>query len=128
MKRTVITLCAVWLVVFLMAPHLWPSVPYAWVMIGVDALACLIITWRPAGVWQGVIGLSYLIQITIHFARIIRADSTDMNGYWWGLSITALAQLLFIAGWWIHERIGHPAIWRLAHSKAAGARRKSVAR
>lgn len=108
MKRTVLTILAVMFAAWGLA-GLWPSVPYAWAMIAVDSLACIVICTHQAGKWQSAIGLSYIVQVIVHISRIILGDNCDMFGYYYGLSITAILQLLLLGGWWttgIARRLG----------------------
>lgn len=104
MKRTVLTILAVMLAAWGLV-GLWPTVPYAWAMIGVDSLACVAICLHPAGKWQSAVGFSYVIQVGIHIGRIILGDSTDMFAYWLGLSVSAIVQLMLLGGWVIHDRL-----------------------
>jgi hypothetical protein len=101
MRRTVATIFAV-MIVSLLCSGLWPTPLYADAMILADAVACLIITWNPAGRWQSVIGLSFILQIGVHVGRLA-AVRPDMESYWWGLSGLAVLQLLLIGGWWIND-------------------------
>jgi hypothetical protein len=107
MKRTVLTLVAVMLAAWWLSP-LWPTEAYAWAMIGIDSAALVTICWHPAGRWQSIVGLTYVIQVAVHFGRIIVGDATDRNGYWWGLSLSAIVQLLLLGGWWFVERFLRP--------------------
>jgi len=101
MKRTVATIFAVMLIQWAIDGW-WPSVEWAAMMIAVDTLACVIITWHPAGRWQAITGLSYILQIGVHLGRIFNGDNADVISYWWGLSTLAILQLLLLGGWWLH--------------------------
>ncbi len=102
MKRTVLIILAVMGAAYLLR-GMWPSAPYAWSMIAVDFAALVGICMRPAGKWQSVIGLTYAMQMSVHFGRIIVGDNTDMNAYWWGLSVVAFLQLFLLGGWWTKD-------------------------
>lgn len=124
MKRTIITVFAVMIAAWFLRGY-WPGVDYAVMMIGVDAIACIVITWHPAGRWQSVVGLSYVMQIIVHLARIIRGDNVDFDLYWWGLSLLAFLQLFLIGGWWVHGKLvgrrrrnAPRPVSNLAHSKS----------
>lgn len=103
MKRTVLTILAVMLAAWGFS-NLWPTVPYAWAMIAVDSLALIMICRHPASQWQSAIGMTYLLQVGVHFGRIIVGDGSDIFAYYWGLSILAILQLLLLGGWW---SVGH---------------------
>ncbi len=124
MKRTVLTVFTVLVAAWLLRGY-WPGTEYAAMMIGVDALACIAITWHPAGRWQSVVGLSYVMQIIVHIARIIRGADVDFDLYWWALSLLAFLQLFLIGGWWAHgkfvgrrRRNSPRPISNLAHSQS----------
>jgi len=125
MRRTICTVFAVMLAAWLLS-GLWPTVPYSLAMIAVDAAACVIITWHPAGKWQSVVGLSYILQIGVHLGRVANGDNADMDALWWGLSILALLQMFLVGGWWING-LDLPRRWRNSHPRAAKARRSGVA-
>lgn len=127
MKRTVLTILAVMLAAWGLA-GLWPSVPYAWAMIGVDSLATIAICWHPAGRGQSAVGFSYLIQIGIHIGRIILGDSTDMFAYWLGLSVSAIVQLMLLGGWVIHDWLVHRLGWSDYYPASSDSRKPGVAR
>ena len=103
MKRTVLTILAVMLAAWGLS-DLWPSVPYAWAMVAVDSIALVVICRHPASQWQSAIGMTYLLQVSVHFGRIIVGDGSDIFGYYWGLSLLAILQLLLLGGWW---SVGH---------------------
>ncbi len=127
MKRTVLTIFAVMLAAWLLKDG-WPSVGYAWEMIAVDALALVVICWRPAGKWQSIVGLTYIVQVTVHFGRIIAGDAADINAYWWGLSLGAIAQLFLLGGWWFNEWLAHRRLGRDNHPASADSGHAGVAR
>lgn len=103
MKRTIFTIAGVYaLQLFVLAPLLWPHWSWSAAVAGLDALACVIVTWRPAGKWQSVIGLTYLLQIGVHAGRVvaeINTGASNMNHYFWGLSLLGLLQLFLLGGW-----------------------------
>lgn len=104
MRRTIATVFLS-LLAGLYFASLWPGVSWAIAMIVIDTLACIAITWHPAGKWQSLIGLSYILQIGVHIGRIA-AQNPDIVSYWWGLSILAFVQLLLIGGWWLYDGLG----------------------
>lgn len=95
----------------------WPSSEYAVAMFVVGSLACIAITWHPAGKWQGIVGLSYILEIGVHVGRIASGENADITSYWWGLSSIAILQLFLVGGWitndWIrshsHRGSNNPA-------------------
>jgi hypothetical protein len=127
MKRTALAIFGVMLAAWLLR-GLWPGIGYAWAMIAVDSAALAVITWRPAGRWQAIVGLSYILQIATHIGRIAAAKNADMNSYWWGLSIIAILQLLLVGGWWLNERSIRHRLRGCADTASAYSRSKSVAR
>lgn len=124
MKRTVAVIFAVFLCALFLAPD-WPSARYAGWMIVADFVALAAVCWHPAGKWQSVIGATFALQMTVHFGRIIVGDTIDMNAYWWGLSITAIVQLLLLAWWWFSgllpaRRRGGSCPQGVSHSDTVG--------
>lgn len=123
MRRTICTVFAVMMAAWLLAPY-WPSVFYSLAMISIDALACLVITWHPAGRWQSVVGLSYILQIGVHIGRIFNGENADITSFWWGLSLLAVLQMILVGGWWLHDCLGlrlrwsgaYPVLGRSRHS------------
>lgn len=126
MRRAVAVIAIVAVAPMPLGP-MWPEIPYAFAMIGVDTAALLAITWNPAGKWQSIVGGSYLIQIGIHIGRIFSAEKADINSYWWGLSIVAILQLLLIGGWWLNERVTRHRFRGVADPAPAHSRAKGVA-
>lgn len=126
MKRTILTILVVGGAAWLLR-GLWPGRDYAWAMIAVDSAALVAITWRPAGKWQALTGLSFILQIATHIGRIA-AENPDINGYWWGLSIGAFLQLLLVGGWWRHEWLLRHRLRGLAHTAVAHSGHSGVAR
>jgi hypothetical protein len=126
MKRTAATIFAVMLVAWFLADA-WPGVNYSLAMILIDALACFIITLHPAGRWQSMIGLTYILQIGVHVGRIARGENADINTFYWGLSLLAILQLLLLGGWMLHGIVGHPR-WRRADPASPAPRRPGMAR
>lgn len=127
MRRTVLTILAVMLAAWSLS-GLWPTVGYAWAMIGVDSLAIIAICWHPAGKWQSAVGAIYVIQVGIHIGRIFLGDNTDMFAYWLGLSVTAIVQLMLLGGWGIHEWLVRRFGWRDHHPAPYHSRAPGVAR
>ncbi len=127
MKRTVLTILAVMLAAWGFS-GLWPTVAYAWAMIGIDALATIAICLHPAGRWQSAVGLSYVIQVGIHFGRIILGDNCDMDAYYWGLSVSAIVQLMLLGGWGIYEYLAPRLGRRRGHSASAHSAHQGLAR
>lgn len=125
MRRTICTVFAVMLAAWFLA-DLWPGLKYAAAMIGIDALACTIITWHPAGKWQAVVGLSYVLQIGVHIGRIFSGDNADIYRYFWGLSLLAILQLLLIGGWWLHGRMGRNPDWSDSRSNLPRSSRQGM--
>ncbi len=107
MRRTAITIVLVAMLEFVFAKHIAQSetLEHAWFMLLVDCLACIVITVRPAGKWQSVIGLSYIFQIGAHAGRIIAANP-DINVYGNGLTLLAFMQLALLGGWIASDRPG----------------------
>lgn len=124
MRRTIITVFASMMLGWLVA-DLWPSVYFAIIMGLADAAACVIITWHPAGRWQSIVGLSYILQIGVHIGRIFNGDSADINSYWWGLSALAVLQMFLVGGWWI-DGLDLPRRWRNTYPRAGEARHPGV--
>lgn len=104
MLRTVCTLIAVTVAAYSFALLISNDEAYAWFMIALDGTACRVITWRPAGRWQSIIGQSFLLQIALHAGRILNGSNADMNLVWDGLTLLAFVQLALVAGWWLHEK------------------------
>jgi hypothetical protein len=125
MKRTIAAVFGS-MVAGLAFSGLWPGEGWSALMIAFDALACIVITWHPAGRWQSVIGLSYILQIGVHIGRIANGDSADLVSYWWGLALLAVLQLLLIGGWWITDVFGFHLGRRNSRSAAAPPRHPGV--
>ncbi len=87
--------------------NLWPSEAYSIAMIAADALACAAITLHPAGKWQSIIGLSYILQIGVHIGRIANGENADITSFFWGLTALAILQLVLLGGWLTYEFLGH---------------------
>ena len=68
MLRTALTLIVIGAVQFAFASWIVPfeSIWHALFMLAADSLGAAIVLWNPAGKWQGVIGLSFALQITVH--------------------------------------------------------------
>lgn len=130
MKRTIWTIVAVYALEMIAAYWLWPGPIWATLMVAVDAMACVVITIHPAGRWQAMTGLSYILQIGGHVgyvARVLNDGSADINLYWWGLTVLGFLQLALVGGWWIHARIGSRNSRGGRHSRSASPRRQGVA-
>ena len=105
MRRTAFTILGVYLTQLVLAEYLWPDRSWSAAMIGVDAVAALIITLRPAGKVQSLIGLSFIPQIGLHLGRFLNGAEANMVMYFWGLSVLGFLQLGFLVGWWFYDRI-----------------------
>lgn len=123
MKRTIWTLGILYTLQLTLVARLWPGVEWSWVMLGLDFVAGVIVLLRPAGKWQSVIGLSFLLQIGLHAGRALNGAFADLPLYWWGLTGLAFVQLFLVAGWWVHERFynGHNGHRGGAHIAGASA-------
>lgn len=101
---------------------------YSLFMILVNSLACVLITWAPAGKWQSLIGWSFILQIGTDIGRIaaeINSGASDIMFVYWMTTALAYLQLLLLAGWGIDERTGYFS--RIgAHLSARKARRQGV--
>lgn len=83
---------------------------YSLFMILVNALACVLITWEPAGRWQSLIGWSFILQIGTDTGRVaseINSGPTDIMFVYWVTTALAYVQLLLLMGWWVDERAGY---------------------
>lgn len=118
MKRSVYALLAVGVVSMILANDsvgvwpfllpgfdLWPSSTYGLLMMGVDFVAAWIVLWRPAGKIQSLLGITLVFQMGVHAGKLLRGADTNFEYYYWALSVLAIAQLLLVGGWWLHERI-----------------------
>ena len=106
MKRTAAAILAVLVASLILVQVLiWPSPNYAIGMMIVDAIAAWVILWHPAGRFQSLIGLTFLLQIGVHAGRLLNGENADMFNYWLGLSLLAFLQLGLVGGWWVHERV-----------------------
>ena len=107
MLRTVLTICAVcaigWGYGFI-AGGAWGE-DYSWFMMAVDAVACRVIVWRPAGDFQRFIGYTYYFQIALHAGRIIRGNEANLTFVYWAMTAIAFVQLFLVGGWWLHENV-----------------------
>lgn len=111
MLRTSLVLCAVFLAQLGIGQLVSPeTIAHALIMFVVDTAACVAITLRPAGKWQSLIGLSFILQLGTHVGRIIPAHP-DMNGYFDRLTVLAFMQLFLLGGWLIYVAIGSPS-WK----------------
>lgn len=112
MKRTLATMGTIYLAQLALAPSLWPSLWWTGAVAAMDVIGCVIVTWHPAGRWQSIIGLSFLMQFGMHMGRIIAELNNkipDMNIYGWGLMLLAFLQLILVGGWYgdYRRRLGH---------------------
>ena len=86
----------------------FPSEVYCLLMLLVDALAAAIVLIKPAGRFQALVGITYLVQCGLYAGYLghplINNEKGDINSLWTGLSILAMLQLALVSGWWLHER------------------------
>lgn len=125
MRRTVWTLFATMLAGYAYHYSVGSDWTYSAFMILVNALACRVITMRPAAEWQALIGWSFILQIgadTGRVAREINVGPGDITFLYWVTTVIAFAQLLLVIGWGVHARLGSPAWWNRRHPVAAPAR------
>jgi hypothetical protein len=104
MKRTVLTLLVVYGLQLAYAGLIGYNTGWSIFMFCVDALACRIITWQPAGKWQGYVGLSFILQMGVHAGKAgaeLLGYAPDINLYWWVLTALAFLQLALVGGWWL---------------------------
>ena len=83
---------------------------YSVYMILINTLACMLVTWNPAGRWQALIGWSFILQIGTDIGRVASDfyfGMTDMYFVYWATTALAYFQLLLLAGWVIDERAGY---------------------
>lgn len=83
---------------------------YSLFMILTNSIACVLITWQPAGRWQSLIGWSFILQIGTDVGRVaseINSGSTDMMFVYWVTTALAYIQLVLLMGWAIDERLGY---------------------
>lgn len=103
---------------------------YSLYMILVNALACILITWNPAGRWQSVIGCLFILQIGTDTGRVASDfyfGASDMWAVYWMTTALAYVQLALLGGWWIDERTGY--LSRFVHNLSAyQARHSGLAR
>lgn len=104
MKRTALTLVANCILSLLFAWKMqWAaSETYSLAMMAIDALSAIVVLIKPAGKAQSMIGLTFLLQITVYFSRLLTAEP-NVDYFWWQLSVLAFLQLAILGGWWIHE-------------------------
>lgn len=127
MRRTIITVFGVMVAAWFLRGS-WPSVEYSLAMIAVDSAALAVITWHPAGRWQSIIGLSYVLQVSVHIGRIASGENADINSFYWGLSAIAILQLLLLWGWWINGRVDRHRFRRRFASAASTASPEGMVR
>lgn len=102
MKRTAITLVIVYALQLLYAGTIGYNLSWSIFMFCIDGIAARIITWEPAGKWQGYVGLSFILQMGVHagkFGAELLGNSVYFDLYWWTLTGLAFLQLLLIGGW-----------------------------
>lgn len=129
MRRTALVLLADMAFGYLYSFSFGGGWDYSLYMILVNALACVLITWNPAGKWQALIGWSFIFQIGTDTGRVaseLYFGSSDMWAVYWMTTALAYLQILLLGGWWIDERTGY--LSRVAHYLSPHkARRSGVA-
>lgn len=123
MRRTVWTLFAVMIAGYAYHFIFGDAWDYSAFMIGVNAIACRIITKEPAGQWQGLVGWSLIIQMGLDTGRVGRelsSGASDMTFLYWGTTWLAFAQLLVVIGWGLHDRIVRERSHCLDHTLLSG--------
>lgn len=119
MLRTALTMAAIYVIQFVAAEPwglaLWPGLQWSGLVAALDIAGLLIVTLRPHGNWQIVIGGTFLLQFGCHAARIASELNTgyaDLDLYWWGLTLLAYMQLGLFGGWLgdFFWRSRHPGI------------------
>jgi hypothetical protein len=133
MKRTIGVMLGVYILQLALAPWLWPTLWWSAAVAGLDLAAIRLVTWRPAGKFQSLIGWTFLLQAAAHSGRVIAELNhkiADMNSYWWLTTALAFIQLFLIGGWLIHDYLGHRSddSNSVGHSKVHPAHTKGVAR
>lgn len=129
MRRTALILLADMIAGYAYSFTLGGGWDYSLYMIMVNALACILITWNPAGRWQALIGWSFILQIGTDTGRVASDfyfGTSDMYFVYWWTTLLAYLQLLLLAGWMIDERGGYLSRF-VHHLSADEARRSGVA-
>jgi hypothetical protein len=88
LMRTGSVLICNWLVLLAVVTATGKHDPVAWFLV-VDFLSALLVLWHPASRPQAAIGLIYMVQIGVHFARYPGG----------GAGTTEYLQLLALGGW-----------------------------
>lgn len=130
MSRTAWILVADMVLGYLYSFTLGGGWDYSAFMIFVNALACVFITWEPAGKWQSLIGWSFILQIGTDLGRVaseINTGHSDMMFVYWVTTGLAYVQLLLLMGWGLSNgRFVHYRRWGRAASTVDPSRRASV--
>lgn len=103
MKRAMFTVAANYAAAFC---YTWVSKdPTPWpLFMALDFVSAAIILIKPAGRAQALVGLIYLMQISIHTGYAIALPNADGVVYWWLLTALAFLQLAVIGGWMLYDR------------------------
>ncbi len=126
MRRTALVLFADMAFGYLYSANFGGGWDYSAFMVLVNALACLLITWHPAGRWQALIGWSFILQIGTDTGRVASDfyfGMSDMYFVYWATTSLAFLQLILLAGWVIDEWAGYPS--RFGHHLSADKARRS---
>lgn len=125
--RCYIVIAAVWLA-GLVYWSLTGDYTHAPLNIITDALAASIIMMRPAGRFQSALGATYVIQVVIHAAFLLRValtGSADEVVYYENLTIWAFIQLGVIGVW--NGRVWWGRLGRNRHKASVSSSAQSVA-
>lgn len=109
MQRTVGTLAAVFTVQLCYIAAVGDR-GQEFAFIALDGAAAAVILFRPAGWAQAMIGLTYLLQMSMHAAKAALAEwgpGFDPMTYWYFVTAAAFLQLLIAGGWWLYVRLGN---------------------
>jgi hypothetical protein len=137
LQRTVGTLAAVYVaqISYILAMG---GTGQEFAFIALDGAAAAVILFRPAGWAQAMIGLTYLLEMSMHAAKAVLSSSwmTELLGlgpagfnpmaYWWFLMVAGAVQLLIAGGWWHHVRARNRPALRAASTAGAAVRRKGA--
>lgn len=104
MKRTALTLAAVYCIQLGLAGLMWPAPEWSLAMIGVDAFGAFLIGMPPTRPLQRLTAYVFLPQMMFHLARYLLGADANMDHYFWGLTVIAFAQLFLAGGWWFNDR------------------------
>lgn len=110
MLRTALTLLADMLAAYAYSFTLGGGWDYSLYMIGVNAIAAVIVLRHWAGKWQTAIGVCFIFQIGTDTGRVASefyfGMSDDFVVYWMTTAL-AFVQLVFLGGWYASERLGY---------------------